>query len=624
MCAIAGIVNMNEDLRQDLDNIDSLVCKMGKTMINRGPDDFGSFVDEHVAFSHARLKVIDPAGGAQPMIKSFDNDKRYVIVYNGEIYNTGILRKHLINKGYKFITRSDTEVILNAYIEYREECVKYLDGIFAFAVWDSYKKTVFLARDRFGVKPLFYARCGNNIIFASEIKALFAYPGMKPRVDEGGLCEVFGIGPARTPGCGVFKGVDELKPGYVMIVGEENIREYRYYQLGVYQHKETYRQTVAHTRELLTYAITSQLESDVPLCTLLSGGIDSSIVSSVAARYLRKNGKKLCTYSFTYEDNEKYFQANKYQPESDEPYAHLMAKYIGSSHTVLTCDYTRLYTGLFTAVIAKDLPGMADVDSSLLFYAGGIKKNHTVCLSGECADEVFGGYPWFMDEEWFNDNRKNAFPWTKNIDTRTGILRDEVCKKLNLNEYVNQSFTNAVADVPLLDGEDKLRIRQREINYLNIRHFMTTLLDRKDRMTMRCGLEVRVPFACHKLVEYLYNVPWEYKCHNGVVKGLLRDAMSCYLPDKVIRRKKSPYPKTYDPKYDDICRREVRRIISDVREPVNDFIDRKKVGELLSKSSNVVNPWFGQLMAGPQLFAYIIQVNYWLKEYNVDYDTFAI
>lgn len=641
MCSIAGICDFTKDLRMDYSYNEKIVSNMGVSMLNRGPDDFRTIVDENIAFAHTRLAVIDIDGGAQPMtkigankefkilakefyqskcpLKIIDNFNRYSIIYNGELYNTKELKDCLIKEGYEFETSSDTEVLLTSYIHYGEDCVDYLNGIFAFAIWDSRKKRLFVARDRFGVKPLFYCIIGEQLVFASEIKALFCHPDVKPVIDDESMRQVFGIGPARTPGSGVFHDIYELKPGYALTKSEEGIDIKRYYQIPVFLHKENYKDTVKHTWDLLNDAITRQLVSDVPLCTLLSGGLDSSVVSAVAARRAKEKGETLSTYSFNYNDDDIYFQANDFQPTKDEPYALIMAKHIGSNHRSLYCSHIDLYSALFDAVKAKDLPGMADVDSSMLYFARLMKQNHTVCLSGECADEVFGGYPWFRDEEWFKAESAldyGRFPWTKNLEVRKGVLRDDVEKRLSLDDYVNCAFKNAIEDTPLLYGETKRARLERIISYLNIRHFMTTLLDRKDRTTMYCGLEVRVPFADHKLVEYIYNVPWSFKCRNGVVKGLLRDATGFLLPDEVKNRKKSPYPKSYDPKYENLLKRELSKIIYGRNEPVMEYVSKDKIETLLQSERNVVKPWFGQLMAGPQLFAYIIQVNYWLKEYS--------
>ena len=642
MCSIAGICDFTTDLRKEYKEIDKIISDMGVTMLTRGPDDFRTIVDENIAFSHTRLAVIDIEGGAQPMTKIgngyeykilapefylskcplliIDNFSRYTIVYNGELYNTEDLRNDLIKAGYSFETTSDTEVLLTMYIEYGEKCVEKLNGIFAFAIWDSKNKSVFFARDRFGVKPLFYYEMNGRWIFSSEIKGILKYPGFKACIDREGICEIFGIGPARSPGNGVYKGIYELKPGYAMKVTLEGCRSVRYYQVAVHEHEHNYEETVEHTWELLNDAITRQLVSDVPLCTLLSGGIDSSIISAAAAIFLKKKGEQLSTYSFDYNGNDVYFKANKFQPEMDEPYVNIMVNHIGSKHKYLYCDHIDLYSSLYDAVKAKDLPGMTDVDSSLLYFARKIKENHTVCLSGECADEVFGGYPWFRDEEWFDTSnpRMKAFPWTKELDVRLNILNKDILKKINLQEYVENAFDVAIKDTPYLQGESIRKRRCREISYLNLRHFMTTLLDRKDRMTMYSGLEVRVPFADDKLIDYIYNVPWDFKFHNGVVKGLLRDSAGFLLPKEVKYRRKSPYPKSYDPKYERLLKQEMTNIFSHSKEPINELIDNRYIQKMLLKESNLIKPWFGQLMAGPQIYAYLIQINYWLKEYNID------
>lgn len=642
MCSIAGICDFTTDLRNEYNEIDKIVSDMGVTMLRRGPDDFRTIVDENIAFAHTRLAVIDIKGGAQPMTKIgdgyeykilasdfyaskcplriIDNFSRYTIVYNGELYNTAQLREELIKMGYTFETTSDTEVLLTLYIEYGEKCVEKLNGIFAFAIWDSKNKSVFFARDRFGVKPFFYANINGRLVFSSEIKGILKYPDFKASIDEEGLCEIFGIGPARSPGKGVYKGIYELKPGYSMKVTSKGCRSVRYYQVAVHEHKDNYEETVKRTWELLNDAITRQLVSDVPLCTLLSGGIDSSIISAAASKYLKEKGEGLSTYSFDYNGNDVYFKANTFQPEMDEPYVKIMADHIGSTHRYLYCDHIDLYSSLYEAVKAKDLPGMTDVDSSLLFFARKIKENHTVCLSGECADEVFGGYPWFRDEEWFDTQktRVKAFPWTKDLGVRKNVLGEDISKKINLQEYVENAFDIAIKDTPYIEGESIRKRRCREISYLNLRHFMTTLLDRKDRMTMYSGLEVRVPFADDKLIDYIYNVPWDFKFHNGVVKGLLRDAAGFLLPKEVKYRRKSPYPKSYDPKFEKLLKKEMYNIINHPNEPINDLIDVRNVKEMLLKESNMIKPWFGQLMAGPQIYAYLIQINYWLKEYNID------
>lgn len=614
MCGIAGYCDFTSDFTKEKEKHEKIVRRMGQSIVHRGPDNFGVYIGEHAAFSHTRLAVVDIEGGAQPM-SAKKGEWLYSIIYNGEIYNTKEVRDALQKKGYSFSTYSDTEVVLKAYMEYGKDCGKYLNGIYAFAVWDSCLKRVFLCRDRFGIKPLFYGIKENGVFFASEIKAILSHPQWDAKIDTYGLCEIFGLGPARSTGNGVFQGIHEIPPGYQAIVDYSGMELECYWQLEAAEHTDNYKQTVEKTRELLIDSIERQLVGDVPLCTLLSGGIDSSIVSAVSARALKREGKCLDTYSFDYVDNAKYFQASKFQPSQDRPYVDIMVKAIGSNHTYLQCDHESLYQALFDAVYAKDLPGMADVDSSMLYFCRQIKKRHTVCLSGECADEIFGGYPWFQDPDAFSTR---AFPWSKDLSVRKSVINKSLLEKLPLDEYVQSRYEKTISQVPALYGEDKTEARRREIGYLNIRWFMTTLLDRKDRTTMASGLEVRVPFADHRLVQYVYNVPWEFKNHDNVVKGLLRDASAGLLPDEVLYRRKSPYPKTYNPQYEKLLKQKLTEVLEDKDSRILPLVDKEMLYNWMRHPSDYGKPWFGQLMAVPQMYAYLIMMEAWMRKYEIE------
>lgn len=615
MGGISGFCNFSGNLLNRREESLRIAENMGRKLRHRGPDDFGSYVSEHAAFSCARLAVRDPKGGKQPMIKRREGHE-YAIVYNGEIYNTKEIRKDLEKEGFLFETASDTEVVLTAYMAYGKGMIEVLNGVFAFAIWDGCERSVFLGRDRFGVKPLFYTIKNGNFIFASEIKGLLEHPRVEAVLDEYGICEIFGLGPARSPGCGVYQDVYEIPPGYMAYIDYSGCKVNSYFRLEPGYNKENYENTVEHTRELLFDAIERQMVSDRPICTLLSGGLDSSVVSAVAARYLKKQGKQLDTYSFDYQDNTKNFKASSFQPEEDRPYAEKMVKAIGSSHHFLECGNEDLLEGLYEAVRARDLPGMADVDSSLLRFGRKIKENHTVCLSGEGADEVFGGYPWFRDPEAYENP---IFPWSKDMELRKSVLNPELLRRIPMEDYVRCQYEKTMRQVPLTGEETPLEKRQKEISYLNMNWFMETLLERKDRMTMASGLEARVPFGDHRLVSYLYCVPWEYKYHNQEVKGLLKDVAAGILPEEVLRRKKCPYPKTYDPDYEKALKEELTRLLLKKEEPIGWLLDKKTVLSMLKQPSDYGRPWFGQLMAAPQMYAYFIQINTWLKEYKVSY-----
>lgn len=613
MCGIAGFCDYEDDFTDEAPFLGHLVRRMGNTLRHRGPDENGIFLSCHAAFAHQRLAVVDPEGGKQPMT-AYAGGYRYTVVYNGELYNSSELRRELEAAGYLFDTNSDTEVLLKCYMQFGSGCVKKLNGIFAFAVDDERHNCCFLCRDRFGVKPLFYTLTGGRLVFGSEIKALFEYPGVNPVLDREGLCEVIGVGPARTAGVGVFQGIHELKPGYCARFDRSGLHTVPYYRLESYQHSDSYEETVQQVRYLVEDAVTRQLISDVPLCTFLSGGLDSSVITALAAQNYQSRGKVLSTYSFDFAGNDQYFHPTAFQPDSDKPWSRKVAEFCGTHHRNLVCDNLSQADCLYDAVDAKDLPGMADVDSSLLYFCRLVKREHVVALCGECADEIFGGYPWFHSKKAFEGH---CFPWSPDLSIRTSLLKPEVADTLNVEEYVNRRYEESIAEVPVLEGEDPTEKRRREISFLNIRWFMSTLLDRKDRMSMASGLEVRVPYADHRIVEYVFNAPWSYKCHSGVSKSLLRDAAKPWLPEDVRTRRKSPYPKTHNPEYERIIHDRLAKIVQDEEEPIHAVLDKKQAENLLNTKSDYGKPWFGQLMAGPQLMAYLLQINYWLKKYEI-------
>ncbi len=607
MCGIAGWLDWEKDISES-----DCISAMSESLRRRGPDESGIYVDKNICLIHRRLVVVDPENGKQPMTFNF-NDKKYTVVYNGELYNTDEIRRELEGLGHSFRGHSDTEVLLKSFVQWGKDCVNKLNGIFAFAVWDDSNKELFLARDRIGVKPLFFYFYNNGIIFASEIKTLLCNLIVKPVVDEVGLKEIFFMGPGRTPGNGVIKGVEELKPGEYMVFSKNKTIKNFYWKLQAKEFEDSLSVAIEKTRFLVTDSINRQLVSDKPLCCFLSGGLDSSIISKVASDYYRKENKTLCTYSVDYVDNEKYFKKNKYQPNSDLEYINIMVNYIKSNHKTVTLSNGTLANALYDSTLARDLPGMADIDSSLLLFCKEIKKDFTVALSGECADEIFGGYPWYHDREILFDE---TFPWSRSLNIRRNILKEGFLK--SGENYVQEKYLSTIKDVPKLNGESKLNARMREMFILNIKWFMQTLLDRKDRMSMYNGLEVRVPFCDYRIVEYAFNMPWEIKALNGREKGVLREAMKGILPYEIIYRKKSPYPKTHNPVYMKAVSDKVKTILQDKTSVLSSILDYNKVVDLIENEEKVNENWYGQLMRVPQIMAYIIQIDCWMKKYKID------
>lgn len=603
MCAIAGIIDF-EGRGPDIDEE-----KLLDTMARRGPDQRGTYRDGPARLLHARLAVVDPTGGRQPF--TLRERGGLALVYNGELYNTPELRGELERLGHRFEGHSDTEVVIHAYAQWGEDCVKKFNGIFAFAVWEEERQRLFLARDRMGVKPLFFARRGERLAFASEIKTLLECPGVSRKVGREGLLEVMLVGPGRTPGCGVFRDIEELEGACCAYFSRTGWRTWRYWTPEDLDTAESFEDTAAHVRELVIDAVERQLVSDVPVCTFLSGGLDSSLISSIADRVFHQRGERLHTFSVTYKDNAKYFQAGKFQPNSDDDFIGIMADYLHGEHHRVALDSADVAAALYEAAEARDLPGMADVDSSLLLFCREIKQHATVALSGECADEIFGGYPWYRDP---TIRERDGFPWAQSTAYRASFLRPEVLAGTDPFEYVDAKYRAGVAEAPVLPGRTGLEKRMRELMWLNLRWFMQTLLDRKDRMSMWSGLEVRVPFCDWRIVQYLYTVPWAYKDWNGREKGLLRKAMEGLLPEEILWRKKSPYPKTHHPAYLAAVSDMLREVLDDPAAPLWDVVRREQAQALLDDPAHGAgSPWYGQLMARPQTIAYLAQVNHWLK-----------
>ena len=608
MCGIAGWIDSNIDMSEKM----VVLNKMSQTLDRRGPDENGIYVNKNTALIHRRLVVIDRENGKQPMAVKH-NDTTYVIVYNGELYNTSSLREELKADGFHFRGHSDTEVVLKTYIKYGKKCAEKLNGIFAFAIFNSDDKSVFLCRDRIGVKPLFYYEYSGGLLFASEIKALLASGVVKPQINEQGLYEIFFLGPARTPSCGIFKGVFELNPGECAIYANGRLTRERYFTVEAREHTDDEESTIEKTRYLLTDAIERQLVSDVPLCFFLSGGLDSSIIVKTASNYHKEHKLgKINTYSVEYRDNQKYFQRSLFQPNADYEYISLMTKSADSRHREVILDNELLADALYDSVEARDLPGYVDVDSSLLLFCREIKRDFTVALSGECADELFGGYPWYHNK---NILFEECFPWSKSQDIRRFILKDGILE--NGEEYVHQRYKDTINLAPKLKSDSKVNARMREMFYLNFYWFMQCLLERKDRCSMYNGLEVRVPFCDYRLVEYAYNMPWELKAWNGREKGIVRKAFEDILPDKICWRKKSPYPKTHNPVYFNLCVERVRAILKK-KTIFTEMLSKDAIEHIIEHPDKITTPWYGQLMKSPQILAYIIELDYWFEKYNVE------
>lgn len=602
MCAIAGILGLPYD--------EGIIQSMLSTMRRRGPDGNGVAMNGNCCLLHSRLAIVDPQGGQQPMKLSW-RGRNYTLIYNGELYNTEELRRLLEALGHSFIGHSDTEVVLHAYVQWGEECLQKFNGIYAFAVWERERQTLFLARDRMGVKPLFYSLHLSGLLFASEIKTILCYPGFPRQLTGEGIGELILLGPGRTPGSGVLNRILELEPGCCARYEMGKLSVYRYWNLTDRVHGESFEETAEHVRWLVQDAICRQMTAaDVPVGAFLSGGLDSSLIAAVCARHMQE-GERLPTFSLDYRDNDRFFTPGKFQPNSDKDFIPYMVKAFKQEHRWSVLSPQQLADAMEEATCARDLPGMADIDSSLLCFCAEIAEHVKVALSGECADEIFGGYPWFRDPQI---SPEAGFPWSQNIHLRSRMLHSRWKQKTE--EFVRSRYAQTLAEADVLPENTREERSVKQMAYLNYRWFMQTLLDRKDRMSMYHSLEVRVPFCDHRIAEYLYGVPWSFKDHRGTEKGLLRYAMKDHLPQEILWRKKSPYPKTHDPIYTQMMEQKLRYLLQQKDPPVLQLVERSELEALLTGELSC--PWYGQLMQRPQTICYMLQLNFWLEHYHID------
>ncbi|MBF8191920.1 asparagine synthase (glutamine-hydrolyzing) [Nonomuraea sp. K274] len=616
MCGIAGWVDFGRDLTPDRPTLQAMTDALAK----RGVDDQGLWLRGNVGLGHTRTAVIDVAGGAQPLTVEEDGTTVAVIVYNGEVYNFKQLRSELRARGHEFRTRSDTEVVLRAYLEWGSDCAKRLEGIFAFAIWDVRRQELVLVRDRLGVKPLYYTRLQEGILFGSEPKALLANPLVRPAVALDGLRELFAT--AKTPGRSVFRDMRAVLPGHSLTVGRDGVVDRTYWALEARPHTDDLDATVGHVRELLEDIVLRELEADVPLCTALSGGLDSSAITAIAAKWRWKlDGERVRTFVTTFDKYAQDFQPDDVRFSPDEPFADEMARHIGSDHVRImlnTDDLMDARTRL-EVLLAQDMPTtLGDMDTSNYLTSREIKKHSTVALAGEVADEIFGGYNWMFDDGLLN---AGIFPWSANelrqpgsqTGQGRGLFDPGLMRKLDMNEYYADHFTSALAEVPHQDGEDATESRMRSVGYVTLTRWLPMLLERDDRLSMAHGLELRVPYADHRLVEYMYNTPWSLKTFDGREKSILRAAVRDLVPTSVLERKKSPWPVTQDAAYTRMLHGELTALLNDPTSPALPLLDADAVRRTIEDLSDRSHEWISRMHVEMAL-----QFNTWMRQYDVE------
>ena len=597
MSAIAGAVNLpvSEEAEKT----------MLQTMKRRGPDAESVYRQKECTLLHTDRHGVR---GYVEMPELDWNGERYVLSFDGTVFN----REELCHELHESRNLSDGALVLRAYAAWKEEMLEKINGVFALAIFEEKTGTLFLARDRIGVKPLFYMEHENGLLFASEMKTILSYPGVRAELDGEGAAEILLLGPGRTPGSGVFYNMREIRPGYCAVYQGGNLRLRRYWQLTDRIHEDSLEETAEKVAYLLKDATKRQMKAETPVGAMLSGGLDSSLVCAIASRLLDARGEQLITFSVDYADSEKYFTPGFFQPSRDTDFVRIMQEVLDSHHRWTVLSPEELVNNLADATIARDLPGMADVDSSLLAFCAGMKQHTDVVLSGECSDEIFGGCPWYREQEMRN---YDGFPWAQTTAQRASLAEPWIFRDIQPEEFVHSRYTDTIRESDILPENTAVDRRTKELVNLNFAWFMQTLLDRGDRMSAWHGLDVRMPYCDYRIAEYLYTVPWSMKDYRGQEKGLLRYALRDMLPGSVLYRKKSPYPKTYDPRYEEMVTQLLQALLQQKDAPLFALVRREKLQSLMQEP--FAWPWYGQLMRRPQTIAYMLQINFWLEHYSV-------
>ncbi|MEV7597698.1 asparagine synthase (glutamine-hydrolyzing) [Kitasatospora sp. NPDC089797] len=602
------------DFRRDLVEHEDVLHAMTDTMRLRGPDTEGLWISGHAALGHRGLSTSGTRAGSQPL--PVDGERGSVVVAHiGEVYNADELRRELEGFGATFRSGSTAEVIGHAFLLWGSEFVTRVNGAYAFAIWDVRTRRAVLGRDRLGVKPLYYYAHGSGVLFATEPKGIMANPLFEARLDLTSLPLVLQPRLA-LPGETPLAGLAEVPPATVVTCSDTGLTRWRYWQLTSEPHHQDFDGTARHVRELLEDTVSRQLASDVPLGAMLSGGVDSTSVAALAAQALRKEApdRALDTFCVQFESDDAHWVATELRPDIDAPYAAAAAEFLGTRHTTLTASTQQLLDVIPATRRARDLPGWGQFDASMYLLFQQMRRNCTVALTGEAADEVFGGYPYFFKDDVLGGS---GFPWMGNGPKLSDYLSPEVTRLVDPQEDERARYAQLLSEVPRLTGEDAQNARMREVFFLGLSGPLAVILDRKERMSMSLGLDVRVPFCDHRLVEYVWNVPWSIKSRGGV-KGLLKAAMADVLPSGTVNRKKSAYPHVQNPEYDRTLVREAAWIVNDRASPLAPLFDTERMNGLIRRIG--ANELRSELPGGSNQAALLIQLvelHHWVDEYRV-------
>ncbi|MCX7927265.1 MAG: asparagine synthase (glutamine-hydrolyzing) [Candidatus Omnitrophica bacterium] len=595
MCGICGLISL--DKKNLLDK--EIVYLMTEVMKHRGPDDEGYFFHNFINMGHRRLSIIDLSTGHQPI---FNEDKSCSIILNGEIYNFRELRKKLETKGHVFKTKTDTEVIVHAYEEYGFDCVRIFDGMFAFALWDEKKQILFLARDRLGKKPLYYYCDSTIFIFSSEIKGLIRTGKIKPEVSYENIDEFLTLGYVVAPNT-LFKNIKKLLPGHILIVQNGQILQQEYWQLdSIREEKNSFSNFQEQLKLILEDAVRKRLISDVPLGVFLSGGIDSSIIVGLMAKFSKTPVK---TFSIGYKDKSEH---------SELCYARIVANHFGTEHYEIVLEPVDFYDAIPQMIWHLEEPIADQACIPLWLMSKKAKKYVTVLLSGEGSDELFGGYPiynlmrglqWYRGiPRWlrysffdplfpiiFGERRGQKYKEWARLPIEDRFLGDMadlsnyIKHKLYSKDLIELSLTNNFKD-KIHYFYDKVRGRDilDRMQFLDIKTWLAdNLLLKADKMTMAASVELRCPFLDYRLVEFSRRIPSKWKIKGFTTKFILKQTYKDFLPKGIVNRRKQGFPVPLAIWFQGNLSKQIASVLLNERSLDRGYFNRDFIKEIIEK-----------------------------------------
>lgn len=606
MAGIAGMVSASEDILQKSVNI----CAMSEAIRTRGASGAGHYISPHAAFLR-RIGPFGPKSGSSFVTELFIEGKTYVLTLDGTIYNKKELSCDLEALGIRCSVLNCSEILIHAYVKWKEKLFSKINGSFAFALWIQEDDTLILVRDHHGTKPLYYSITEQILIFASNIKGITCHPLFETSLDIEGLSELICLSPRHTPGCGVIKGIHQVRPGHYLHFSRDGAKTVRYWILDKAEHEDDLMQTLETIRDLVVDSVKRQMYSDVPLCGFLSGGLYSSLITAIVADYpMLLNSSIYNTWSVDFERSNRYLRFKGQSNDSDIPWIRWVCRRAQTRHHYIILSSSDMTESLLEAEEARGIPGMPDYDTSLLLLCRELQKDYNIVLSGDCSDEVFGS--GIRIGEHFATGKKRL-PWTSNLAEKISIFKNDIVDLIKPYEFIEKCYEEALTDYPKFAVHDTCLKKENEAQWFSLYWNLPCYLERLDKMSMAFGLETRVPFCDARLTEYFWNIPQELKRLNNMDRGLLREAMRGYLPSDILERKKNPYPRFHDPDYETRIKNMLSETVLDPCSPIKYLLNLKTLESMMKQHMDLSKRYTTRAW----LYGWIMQLDNFMRRNGI-------